>query len=651
MAIKDLFFSIFASDKTGTAFDSVNNRLRETEGVAARLNERVARTGKAMQKLGAVGTVASAGIAALFRGSLDAYDQQARAEAKVAQAIRATGGAAGFTAEELYSQASALQRVTRFGDEDILNKVTAQFLTFKNVTGDVFLDAQKAALDLSTTLSGDVQSASIMLGKALNDPAKGISALTEAGVTFSESQRDVIRAMQETGDLAGAQRLILDEIASAYGGQAEAAREAGAGMRDAWRGAWGDIKEVVGSVQMDALKVILPPLQALSDAFQDMTPRGQRAIVMFGALAVAIPPVVAGLGLLVAGVAAIGAPIALAVAGFAALTAGVVAFWPEIKAAAHWMGEGISAAIDTFTGAIDAVPGQIEAAKTSLYEGLVVPMKEVGAKVGDLLVIVRDAFTAIPEIIGAATAKVVEWINGKFLAIMDSLGQKVEWVEGKFAWLYDKVVGNSWVPDLVDEIGQSFALLDGNMVKPTRTATDQVNSDFQTLMGDVGSKLGDLAASGELTWKGFMGGLLDVGKTYADRIIGDVFDKLGAGMSNAMGQFGSGMSGGGASGGGLFGGFFGSMASGLGSWVGNILGLDTGGSFTVGGRAGIDRNLTVLRTTEGEDVNVTRRGEGGATGAVVNVYIQTPDPQAFSASRAQIGGQISRAVAAAQRAA
>ncbi len=647
MAIKDLFFNIFARDKTGTAFDSVNKRLRETEGVAASMQERMRRAGRAMQRFGVAGSVASAGVAALFRGTLDAYDLQARAEAKVAQAIKATGGAAGFTAEELYSQASALQRLTRFGDEDILNKVTAQFLTFKNVTGDVFKGAQMAALDLSTVLDGDLQSASIMLGKALNDPATGLSALSRAGVTFSEEQKDVIKALSETGQIARAQQLILDEIASAYGGQASAAAEVGAGIVDQWRNTWGDVKEVVGSVLIDALKAILPTLKSLAEAFQNMSPEGQRATVILGALAVALPPLIASFGLLVAGIAAIGAPITIAIAGFSAITAAVVAFWPHIKELGSWLSEKFTNTL-TFLGEKLGWLGPIFGA---LAQGPLAAARLgfdlVGEKGDWLRTKISDVFTAIPQIIGAAVEQVGVWLTEKFNGIIDSVGKKIDWVEGKFFWLYDKVVGNSWVPDLVDEIGQSFAQLNGNMVKPTDTATGQVNESFKSLMGDVGKSLGNLVSQGKLTWKSFMGSLLDIGASYADRIIQDVFNRMGGGLNGAFAQLGSPAIGGASpQGGGLLNG----IGASLGNWVGGLLGLDTGGNFTVSGRAGVDRNVTALRLSEGEEVNVTRKGQA-ASAPVVNVYIQTPNPTAFTASRAQIGAQIGRAVAAGQRAA
>ena len=640
MGLRDLFFSITARDKTGAAFSSVNKKLRETGSHAATASERIDRTGVAMRRAGAAGSVASAGIVALFRDSIGLYDEQSRAEAKVAQAIKATGGAAGFTAQELAKQAQALQGVTRFGDERILNEVTAQLLTFKDIAGDSFTRAQSAALDLATVLDGDLQSASIMLGKALNDPAVGLSAMSRAGVTFTKDQQEVIKSLAETGNIAEAQRLILDEIASAYGGQAKAARSAGSGILDAWSNTWGDVKEVVGQNLLEMLPPIISTLESITKAFTDLAPGTQKAVVVMGALAVAIPPVTLALGLMATGVAAISAPVAIAVAGIVGLTAAVVAFWPEIKAAVDWLKETWSSMT-----LLEKVFAPVTVAVQALADVFSVVFPELTAQVGAVVTVFRDSFSKIPQIVGEVVGKVGDWINGKFNAILDSLGKKVEWVEGKFFWLYDKVVGNSWVPDLIEEIGKHFGYLQGNMVKPTDAATGSVNASFKDLASGVGSKIGALASDGALTWKGFLGGMLDVGRNYASRIVSDVFGTIGDGLTNSLAS---------VTGSGIGGTFLQSLGSSVFSGLGTaaaglIPGLDQGGEMTVMGRAGVDRNLAQVRLSQGETVKVTRANSRANTSTGVTVNIYTQDVNSFKASRAQVGQQISRAVAAGQR--
>ena len=168
--------------------------------------------------------------------------KQAKAVAQVEAALDSMGNQAGFTSQQLQDMASDLQNNSLFGDEDILNGVTANLLTFGNISDDVFSRTQQMAIDLSARLDQDLQSSAVMLGKALNDPATGLTALTRVGITFSEQQKDQIKAMVAAGDTAGAQALMLAELERQYGGQAAAAAKADGGvtqLANSWGGDYG----------------------------------------------------------------------------------------------------------------------------------------------------------------------------------------------------------------------------------------------------------------------------------------------------------------------------------------------------------------------------------------------------------------------------
>ena len=74
------------------------------------------------------------------------------------------------------------------------------------------LHGDKAVLNFSVALGTDAESAAIQMGKALNDPILGISALGRAGVQFTESQKEMIATLVESGDVVGAQSIILAEF-------------------------------------------------------------------------------------------------------------------------------------------------------------------------------------------------------------------------------------------------------------------------------------------------------------------------------------------------------------------------------------------------------------------------------------------------------
>lgn len=694
LSVKDLFFKIAARDETGPAFGSVNRRLRETDGLTASVSERMGRAGRAMQKFGAAGSLASLSVAAAFRDVIGLYDEQARAEAKVAQAVRQTGGAAGFTETQLYGMASALQSVTRFGDEAILNGVTAQLLTFKDISGDVFAGAQVAALDLATVLERDLMSTSVMLGKALNDPARGVAALAEAGVTFSDAQRDIIKNLAATGKVAEAQRLILDEIASAYGGQAEAAREAGAGMVDAWTNAWGDVKEVVGGVLADILPPVVESLESITGAFQNMTPAGQRTVVLLGALAVAIPPVTLALGTMAIAFNAMLGPVGLAIAGLSALAAGTALLWPENARLTKELAT-LNGALEDEATALGSLIGPLGADINLSATAATQKLSEARTRYENVKAIIAERNALIknseeyrnlsrqleqegplmtsgpgptgyidPELyrIGAIGRRMSPRAQELTDALADlvrlppevkeQLGEATDAIErlesvagtagGVTVDLGDRLSGEE-VPaaKLTSAIGGGGGGASGGLVGAVKELAVETEEFAESEAWDsIKSNLRDLVTGGQSwsdTWRGIFGAVVD---ELFDLAFSPAWDSLFANMKDFLSMGG----GGGGSGGGLLGNLMGTATG----WVGNILGLDTGGDVTVSGKGGVDRNLTVLRTSDTERVSVRRQGDSGGGGAV-NVYIQTPDPTAFQASRAQIGHQIARAVAAGQR--
>ena len=176
---------------------------------------------------------------------------EAREAAKVgritANVIKQTGGVAKVSASEVGDLSTALSNKAGIDDE-LIQTGANLLLTFKlirNEVGagnDIFDRATTAAVDMSVQF-GSVDSASKMLGKVLNDPIKGISALGRAGVTFSEDQKTTIKAMVGANDVLGAQKIILGEVESQVGGAAAAAAD----PLDRLTVAWGNLLELGGS--------------------------------------------------------------------------------------------------------------------------------------------------------------------------------------------------------------------------------------------------------------------------------------------------------------------------------------------------------------------------------------------------------------------
>lgn len=144
--------------------------------------------------------------------------------AQLNSALKSTRGIAGLSAEALNEHAQALARISTF-DDDAITGAQALLLTFTKIRGPIFQDATQAILNVAQAMGTDLRSATIQVGKALNDPVLGLTALSRAGIQFSEDQKTAITALVETNRVAEAQRVILAELETQFGGSAAAARD------------------------------------------------------------------------------------------------------------------------------------------------------------------------------------------------------------------------------------------------------------------------------------------------------------------------------------------------------------------------------------------------------------------------------------------
>ncbi len=150
-------------------------------------------------------------------GVLESFGEFQNAQKRVANVIRSTGGAAGITTEEVIALAGEYNRLTNVS-ETLITSSSALLLTFTNIGKDIFPMAQKAVLDMTAAMNNGkisvegLKSTSIMLGKALNNPIKGLNALSRNGVKFSKTQKLMISRLLLFNDLAGAQDIILKEV-------------------------------------------------------------------------------------------------------------------------------------------------------------------------------------------------------------------------------------------------------------------------------------------------------------------------------------------------------------------------------------------------------------------------------------------------------
>lgn len=249
----ELSIIIKAVDKASGTLDGIGREMDTMGGKASRLGGVL----KGGLMLGAGAAVA--GIGALGAVLAVSVREAAAAEEVTAQldaVLKSTAGAAGMTRDALEEQALALSKVTRFEDDAILAG-NAVLLTFTKIGADIFPRATQATLDLSTAFGMDLQSATMMVGKALNDPVAGITALSRAGVQFTADQKEMIKSMVAAGDAAGAQALILKELETQIGGSAVAAGSTMTGQMEIMKNALGNVKEEIGGALLPVLTEML----------------------------------------------------------------------------------------------------------------------------------------------------------------------------------------------------------------------------------------------------------------------------------------------------------------------------------------------------------------------------------------------------------
>jgi phage-related protein len=215
---------------------------------------------------------AAVGFGAVIKSGFDEAKDAAAGTAQLAAGIASTGNAANLSVDGLNSLASEIQNYSGQTDDSIVKseQLLQTFTNIKNTGPDKIFDmATKASADMAAKFGGDASSQAVVLGKALNDPVKGITALTRVGVTFTDEQKKTIDAMVKTGDVAGAQKVILGELNTEFGGAAKAAGQSFPGQLQRVHRAFEDLSQ--GIVQ-GFLPVMGPALEGIIKILQKVGP-------------------------------------------------------------------------------------------------------------------------------------------------------------------------------------------------------------------------------------------------------------------------------------------------------------------------------------------------------------------------------------------
>ncbi|CAB4157191.1 Bacteriophage lambda, GpH, tail tape measure, N-terminal [uncultured Caudovirales phage] len=204
----------------------------------------------------AAGVAVAAGAIG-FKLASAAYESQ-KVMAQTEAIIKATGGAAGITATQVAKLSTQLSMQIGVDDE-LIQKSANLLLTFKQIQNQVgegnqvFDRAVTAAQDLGSVF-GSADAAAMQLGKALSNPVKGITALNRAGVNFTDQQKEQIKTLVASGDVLGAQKIILAEVEAQVGGTAAATATG-----------FDRMKIAVGNVAEEFGAILIPYIEKFAD--------------------------------------------------------------------------------------------------------------------------------------------------------------------------------------------------------------------------------------------------------------------------------------------------------------------------------------------------------------------------------------------------
>lgn len=275
----------FSGDASG-----LSKAAKEGEAATSRFSDRTQKVAKGA--LLGVAAFAGAAVAAL-KGGVQGLQEGEEAEAKFADALSRSSRGIQNQAEALKANAEEIQKNTRFTYEAALGASTflaAQDGVKRAVGAGVvsMKDATNVSLDLATVMGVDATAAAGVLSKALAAPEKATGALRKAGVTLSAAEQEKVKALVKSGDVAGAQGLIMDKLKKKTEGAAEAAGQTTAGQMERAQNAFGEVQEQLAVGLIPVITDLMQWLLKVTAWAQDNPGKVKLVVIILGGLAAVI---------------------------------------------------------------------------------------------------------------------------------------------------------------------------------------------------------------------------------------------------------------------------------------------------------------------------------------------------------------------------
>jgi hypothetical protein len=310
MAQMQALLKIKADVQGGGAVQSLASNLGSLKSSADKATSGF--KGMATAAAGLATTIGAAALVRGIKGVMNAFSEFQRDTNLLENGLKNLGGTAPQQFDILMKSADKLGKLTLFNESDFTQGF-GLLTSFTNISVKQFDRLGAAAADLAQTSGTDVKSAFMQLGKALNDPVKGLTALNRAGVQFTDEQKAMIESMVDVGNVAGAQEMILKELERQYGGNAAAAAQGYAGALDSLGESFYDLQKALGPFIDQALTPLVNSLTGLVNFITE------RAVPILDSLPGPLKTVAGIVAALAVGIAAIAGPLLLVLPGLVAL--------------------------------------------------------------------------------------------------------------------------------------------------------------------------------------------------------------------------------------------------------------------------------------------------------------------------------------------
>lgn len=463
---------------------SLERAFRQSSSSGQRFESTMSKFGKTAAF--AASGAALGGLTVALHAGISEWQQSAQVAAQTEAVLKSTGGVANVSAKQIDDLANSLLRKTGIDDEAIKSGANL-LLTFTNIRNeagrgnDIFNQSTKVITDMSVALGQDMKSSALQLGKALNDPVRGISTLRRVGVAFTEQQKEQIKALVDSGQTMKAQKIILAELNKEFGGSAESVGKTLPGQINILKEEFNNLAAQGVQVAIDKFEELRPTLETLAETiggFMDVI--RPLATLMFDVIVTpmkivadllrgdwsqawndAKKPVQDFIDLLAGVWNHVSEPLGQIGAFFEALPGRIAAtlttllssalspFQTAFTTARNWVGEKVN----EITGFFTALPGRIAATLGNLASSALAPFK--------------TAFTTAADWVGGRVDAIVGW----FTALPGRLTAAAGAIQGGAATIGRAIY--TGVTTALASFGRAVAAI---IVQPINSVIDAINA-------------------------------------------------------------------------------------------------------------------------------------------------------------------------------